>query len=161
MTLNTLWFVLIALLYIGFFILEGFDFGIGILLPFIGRGADEAETDLKRRAIINTVGPFWDGNEVWLLTAGGATFAAFPQWYATMFSGFYLAFFLLVDLKRVTHILEPFRKGKLRLRNGILNPGKEIRPSRNTGYFFDPRANELALVVAAFPLLCGMERNRD
>lgn len=96
MTLNTLWFVLIALLYIGFFILEGFDFGIGILLPFIGRGADEAETDLKRRAIINTVGPFWDGNEVWLLTAGGATFAAFPQWYATMFSGFYLPLLLVL-----------------------------------------------------------------
>ena len=96
MDLNTVWFILIAILYIGFFILEGFDFGVGILLPFLGRGKTSEETDLKRRVIINTIGPFWDGNEVWLLTAGGATFAAFPMWYATMFSGFYLAFFLLL-----------------------------------------------------------------
>jgi cytochrome bd ubiquinol oxidase subunit II len=90
MDLNILWFALIAVLYIGFFVLEGFDFGVGILLPFLGKN------DLTRRAIINTIGPHWDGNEVWLLTAGGATFAAFPQWYATMFSGFYLPFFLLL-----------------------------------------------------------------
>jgi len=96
MDFNTIWFILIAILYIGFFILEGFDFGVGILLPFLGRGATPEETDLKRRVIINTIGPFWDGNEVWLLTAGGATFAAFPLWYATMFSGFYLPFLLLV-----------------------------------------------------------------
>jgi cytochrome d ubiquinol oxidase subunit II len=96
MDLNTIWFILIAILYIGFFILEGFDFGVGILLPFLGRGATPEETDLKRRVIINTIGPFWDGNEVWLLTAGGATFAAFPLWYATMFSGFYLPFLLLL-----------------------------------------------------------------
>ncbi len=88
--LQTLWFVLIAVLWIGFYFLEGFDFGVGMLLPFLGRKDDE------RRAIINTIGSAWDGNEVWLLTAGGATFAAFPQWYATMFSGFYLAFFLLL-----------------------------------------------------------------
>ena len=99
MDLNTVWFILIAILYIGFFILEGFDFGVGMLLPFIGRGENAQETDLNRRVIINTIGPFWDGNEVWLLTAGGATFAAFPLWYATMFSGFYLVFlFLLVAL---------------------------------------------------------------
>lgn len=96
MDLNTIWFILIAVLYIGFFILEGFDFGVGILLPFLGRGSTIEATDLKRRVIINTIGPFWDGNEVWLLTAGGATFAAFPLWYATMFSGFYLPFFLLL-----------------------------------------------------------------
>ena len=96
MDFNTIWFILIAILYIGFFILEGFDFGVGMLLPFLGRGATPEETDLKRRVIINTIGPFWDGNEVWLLTAGGATFAAFPLWYATMFSGFYLPFLLLV-----------------------------------------------------------------
>ena len=96
MDLNTIWFILIAILYIGFFILEGFDFGVGILLPFLGRGASSEETDLKRRVMINTIGPFWDGNEVWLLTAGGATFAAFPLWYATMFSGFYLPFVLLL-----------------------------------------------------------------
>ncbi len=88
--LQTLWFILIAVLWIGFFFLEGFDFGVGMLLPFLGK------KDEERRAIINTVGSVWDGNEVWLLTAGGATFAAFPHWYATMFSGFYLALFLLL-----------------------------------------------------------------
>lgn len=96
MDLNTLWFVLIAVLYIGFFVLEGFDFGVGILLPFLSRDKNPETVDLKRRLMINTIGPHWDGNEVWLLTAGGATFAAFPQWYATMFSGFYLALFLLL-----------------------------------------------------------------
>ncbi len=90
MDLNTLWFLLIAVLYTGFFILEGFDFGVGILLPFLSK------KDNERRAIINTIGPHWDGNEVWLITAGGATFAAFPHWYATLFSGFYLALFLLL-----------------------------------------------------------------
>ncbi len=88
--LQTIWFVLIAILWIGFFFLEGFDFGVGMLLPFLGK------KDEERRAIINTIGPHWDGNEVWLLTAGGATFAAFPQWYATLFSGFYPALFLLL-----------------------------------------------------------------
>lgn len=90
MDLNTLWFILITVLYVGFFVLEGFDFGVGILLPFLGKD------DKTRRMIINTIGPHWDGNEVWLLTAGGATFAAFPHWYATMFSGFYLPLFLLL-----------------------------------------------------------------
>ncbi len=90
MDLNTLWFILIAVLFAGFFFLEGFDYGVGILLPFLGK--DDAE----RRVIINTIGPFWDGNEVWLLTAGGAIFAAFPNWYATMFSGFYLALVLML-----------------------------------------------------------------
>ena len=88
--LQILWFILIAVLWIGFFFLEGFDFGVGMLLPFLGK------KDEERRAIINTIGSVWDGNEVWLLTAGGATFAAFPHWYATMFSGFYLALFLLL-----------------------------------------------------------------
>ena len=90
MDLNLLWFILIAILYTGFFFLEGFDFGVGILLPFLGKN------DTERRAMINTIGPHWDGNEVWLITAGGATFAAFPHWYATLFSGFYPAFFLLL-----------------------------------------------------------------
>jgi cytochrome d ubiquinol oxidase subunit II len=90
MTLNTLWFIFIAVLYTGFFVLEGFDFGVGILLPFLGK------TDMQRRTIINTIGPHWDGNEVWLIAAGGATFAAFPDWYATFFSGFYLPLFLVL-----------------------------------------------------------------
>lgn len=90
MDLNVLWFVLIAVLFTGFFFLEGFDFGVGMLLPFLAREDDE------RRVVINSIGPFWDGNEVWLLTAGGAMFAAFPHWYATMFSGFYLALVLML-----------------------------------------------------------------
>jgi len=90
MTLQTVWFILIGVLFSGFFFLEGFDYGVGILLPFLGR--DDAE----RRVIINTIGPFWDGNEVWIITAGGAIFAAFPHWYATLFSGFYLALFLML-----------------------------------------------------------------
>jgi cytochrome bd ubiquinol oxidase subunit II len=90
MGLNELWFLLIAVLFIGYFVLEGFDLGVGILLPFLGK------TDLKRRVMINAIGPHWDGNEVWLITAGGAMFAAFPGWYATLFSGFYLPLFLIL-----------------------------------------------------------------
>ena len=96
MNLNILWFVLIAVLYLGYFLLEGFDFGVGILLPFLSKDKDPQRIDLNRRVILNTIGPHWDGNEVWLITAGGATFAAFPHWYATLFSGFYLALFLLL-----------------------------------------------------------------
>lgn len=90
MSLETTWFLLIAVLWIGYFILEGFDFGVGILLPFVSK--NEAD----RRAVLTTLGPVWDGNEVWLLVAGGATFAAFPEWYATLFSGFYLPLFLIL-----------------------------------------------------------------
>jgi cytochrome bd ubiquinol oxidase subunit II len=88
--LEQLWFTLIGVLWVGYFFLEGFDFGVGTLLPFVSRD------DVDRRVVINTIGPVWDGNEVWLLTAGGATFAAFPLWYATVFSGFYLALFLVL-----------------------------------------------------------------
>jgi cytochrome d ubiquinol oxidase subunit II len=90
MDLSTLWFLLIAVLFIGYFVLEGFDFGVGILLPVLAR--DERE----RRVLINTIGPVWDGNEVWVITAGGAMFAAFPEWYATLFSGFYLPLLLIL-----------------------------------------------------------------
>ncbi|MBX5469200.1 MAG: cytochrome d ubiquinol oxidase subunit II [Thermoleophilaceae bacterium] len=89
-TLQAVWFVLISVLWLGYFVLEGFDFGVGMLLRAVGR--DRAE----RRAVLHSIGPVWDGNEVWLLVAGGATFAAFPQWYATLFSGFYLALFLIL-----------------------------------------------------------------
>src|SRR5690349_1610129 len=88
--LPVIWFLLIAGLWIGFFFLEGFDFGVGMLLPFLGKNDEE------RRAIINTIGPVWDGNEVWLITAITAMFAVFPSWYATMFSGFYLAMAIIV-----------------------------------------------------------------
>jgi cytochrome d ubiquinol oxidase subunit II len=90
LNLETLWFALIAVLWTGYFFLEGFDFGVGVLLPFLGRD------DMDRRIMVNAIGPVWDGNEVWLLVAGGATFAAFPEWYATLFSGFYLALFLIL-----------------------------------------------------------------
>ncbi|TDC22689.1 cytochrome d ubiquinol oxidase subunit II [Streptomyces sp. 8K308] len=84
MSLPELWFVIIAVLWVGYFFLEGFDFGVGILTGTLARNRAE------RRVLINTIGPVWDGNEVWLISAGGATFAAFPEWYATLFSGFYL-----------------------------------------------------------------------
>jgi cytochrome d ubiquinol oxidase subunit II len=103
MDLPTLWFVLIAILWIGYFFLEGFDFGVGILLPVMGR------TDAERRAVVNTIGPVWDGNEVWLLVAGGATFAAFPEWYAALFSGFYLALFLILLALIVRGVAFEFR----------------------------------------------------
>jgi cytochrome bd ubiquinol oxidase subunit II len=90
MELTTVWFTLIAVLWIGYFTLEGFDFGVGMLLPVL------AENDKERRVLINTIGPVWDGNEVWVLVAGGATFAAFPEWYATLFSGFYLPLLLIL-----------------------------------------------------------------
>ncbi|MBN1561524.1 cytochrome d ubiquinol oxidase subunit II [candidate division KSB1 bacterium] len=90
MDLNTLWFALITVLFIGFFILEGFDYGVGVLHLFM------AKDDARRRVTLNAIGTFWDGNEVWVLTAGGAIFAAFPHWYATLFSGFYLALVLLL-----------------------------------------------------------------
>jgi cytochrome d ubiquinol oxidase subunit II len=103
MDFNIIWFVLIAVLFIGYFNLEGFDFGVGILLPFLGKD------DRTRRVIINTIGPHWDGNEVWVLTAGGAIFAAFPEWYATLFSGFYLALFLMLVALIVRGVAFEFR----------------------------------------------------
>jgi len=93
--LSLVWFLLIAVLWTGYLVLEGFDFGVGMLLGLLARG-DKAAKDRDRRVMINTIGPVWDGNEVWLITAGGATFAAFPEWYATMFSGFYLPLLLIL-----------------------------------------------------------------
>ena len=90
MDLAIVWFILLAVLWTGYLVLEGFDFGVGMLMPFVGKN------DKERRVALNTIGPVWDGNEVWLLTAGGATFAAFPEWYATMFSGFYLPLLLIL-----------------------------------------------------------------
>ncbi|MGW7297148.1 cytochrome d ubiquinol oxidase subunit II [Streptomyces sp. NPDC054829] len=90
MELHDVWFVLIAVLWTGYFFLEGFDFGVGILTRLLARDRTE------KRVLINTIGPVWDGNEVWLLTAGGATFAAFPEWYATLFSGFYLPLLIIL-----------------------------------------------------------------
>jgi cytochrome bd ubiquinol oxidase subunit II len=88
--LDTLWFVLISILWVGFFVLEGFDFGVGVLHAIVGK------TDVERRVAVNTIGPWWDGNEVWLVVAGAGTFAAFPGWYATMFSALYLALLVIL-----------------------------------------------------------------
>ena len=109
MDLNTVWFILIAVLFTGFFFLEGFDYGVGMLLPFLGRD------NLQRRAIINTIGPIWDGNEVWMITAGGALFASFPSVYATLFSGFYLALIALLVALILRGVAFEFRR---------LRPGK-------------------------------------
>ena len=106
MELSTVWFVLIAVLWTGYLVLEGFDFGVGMLLRVLGRD------DTERRVLINTVGPVWDGNEVWLLTAGGATFAAFPEWYATLFSGFYLPL-LLILLALIVRVVSFEWRGKV------------------------------------------------
>src|SRR5262245_37088603 len=90
MDLPIFWFVVVAFFWSGYFLLEGFDFGVGMLLPFLPR--DEAE----RSVMFESIGPVWDGNETWLVVAGGATFAAFPAWYAGMFSGFYIPPLLLL-----------------------------------------------------------------
>src|SRR5215216_3453699 len=90
MALSDVWFVLIAALWAGYFMLEGFDFGVGVLLPVLGRD------DLDRRVVVNTIGPVWDGNETWVVVAGAGTFAAFPEWYASLFSGFYLPLLLIL-----------------------------------------------------------------
>ena len=121
--LEALWFILIAVLWIGFFVLEGFDFGVGMLMRTV------AKTQGERRALLHTIGPMWDGNEVWLLTAGGATFAAFPMWYATMFSGFYLALFLVLVALIVRGVSFEFW-------------GKDDRPAWRTGW-------EWAMVISS------------
>jgi len=102
-SLNTAWFALIGLLWTGYFVLEGFDFGVGMLARVLGRD------DVDRRLAMNAIGPTWDGNEVWLIVAGGATFAAFPTWYASMFSGFYLALFLILIALIVRGVTFEFR----------------------------------------------------
>ena len=105
MELTTIWFILITVLWMGYLVLEGFDFGVGMLLAVL------AQDDQERRVLINTIGPVWDGNEVWLIVAGGATFAAFPEWYATMFSGFYLPL-LLVLVALIVRIIGLEFRGK-------------------------------------------------
>ena len=95
MELNALWFIIIAFFFIGYFVLEGFDFGVGMALPFVGGDSEEAN-DARRTAAVRSIGPVWDGNEVWLITGGAAIFAAFPEWYATLFSGFYLPLLLIL-----------------------------------------------------------------
>ena len=125
MALTDVWFLLIAVLWTGYFVLEGFDFGVGMLLPLVGKDEND------RRVVINTIGPVWDGNEVWLLVAGGATFAAFPEWYATMFSGFYLALLLILVALIVRGVAFEYR-GKIdsdrwRAQLGLRDHGQLVR----------------------------------
>jgi cytochrome bd ubiquinol oxidase subunit II len=103
MSLVTFWFIVLVVFWTGFLVLEGFDFGVGMLSGVVGRDED------GRRQVIETIGPIWDGNEVWLIVAGAGTFAAFPGWYATMFSGFYLAFLLLLVALIVRGVSFEFR----------------------------------------------------
>lgn len=95
MSFQLFWFIVIAVLFTAYFVLEGFDFGVGALSPIVAKMAGE-DSEKARRVALNTIGPFWDANEVWLITAGGAMFAAFPGWYSSIFSGFYLALFLIL-----------------------------------------------------------------
>ena len=122
MELTTVWFILIAVLWIGYFTLEGFDFGVGMLLPVLARD------DTERRVMINTIGPVWDGNEVWVLVAGGATFAAFPEWYATLFSGFYLPLLLILVALIVRGLAFEYRAQAATRRTGRAAVGP--RPDR-------------------------------
>ena len=111
MGLQQFWFVVVAVLFLGFFVLEGFDFGVGMLMAWLGRAAT-GDIEAHRRAVLNTIGPVWDGNEVWLITAGGAMFAAFPHWYATVFSGLYLPL-LAILLSMIARIVAIEWRGKI------------------------------------------------
>jgi cytochrome d ubiquinol oxidase subunit II len=132
MQLHTIWFIVIAVFWVGFFVLEGFDFGVGVLHLFIGRN------DTERRVAINTIGPWWDGNEVWLIVAGASMFAAFPGWYATMFSALYLALVLLLVALFARGVSFEYR-------------GKSESPRWRTGW-----SRALAIGSALIPLLIGV-----
>ncbi len=127
MRLVPFWFIVITVVWMGFFILEGFDFGVGMLHGVVGKD------DAGRRAAINTIGPLWDGNEVWLIVAGAAIFAAFPGWYATMFSGLYLALVLLLGSLMVRGVSFEYRGKRNALRwrrtwDGLLTAGSLLAP---------------------------------
>ena len=132
MQLHTIWFIIIAVFWVGFFVLEGFDFGVGALHLFIGRN------DTERRVAINTIGPWWDGNEVWLIVAGASMFAAFPGWYATMFSALYLALVLLLVALFARGVSFEYR-------------GKRESPRWRTGWSW-----ALAVGSVLIPLLIGV-----
>ncbi|APE14540.1 cytochrome d ubiquinol oxidase subunit II [Mycobacterium sp. WY10] len=111
MGLQQIWFVIVAVLFLGFFVLEGFDFGVGMVMAWLGR-IGKGDNESHRRAVLNTIGPVWDGNEVWLITAGGAMFAAFPHWYATVFSTLYLPL-LVILLSMIARIVAIEWRGKI------------------------------------------------
>ncbi|MCI4675982.1 cytochrome d ubiquinol oxidase subunit II [Candidatus Mycolicibacterium alkanivorans] len=111
MGLQQFWFILVAVLFLGFFVLEGFDFGVGMLMAWFGR-TGKGDSESRRRAVLNTIGPVWDGNEVWLITAGAAMFAAFPHWYATVFSSLYLPM-LVILLAMIARVVAIEWRGKI------------------------------------------------
>ena len=141
-TLTFIWFVLLGVLLSGYAILDGFDLGVGILHPFI------AKNDQERRLVMNSIGPLWDGNEVWLVTFGGALFAAFPVAYATVFSSFYTAFFLLL-----TCLIG--RAVSLEFRSKVHSP--TWRRVWDVGFFLSSTVAALLLGVAGGNILAGMQ----
>ncbi|MEO1619234.1 MAG: cytochrome d ubiquinol oxidase subunit II, partial [Planctomycetota bacterium] len=141
-TLTYIWFFLLGVLITGYAILDGFDLGVGMLHPFI------AKTDTERRLVMNSIGPLWDGNEVWLVTFGGALFAAFPNAYATVFSSFYTAFFLLL-----TCLIG--RAVSLEFRSKVHSPA--WRRFWDIGFFISSLTAALLLGVAAGNIMAGME----
>ncbi|MEU3662620.1 cytochrome d ubiquinol oxidase subunit II [Streptomyces sp. NPDC032940] len=146
MELHDVWFVLIAVLWTGYFFLEGFDFGVGVLTRLLAR--DRAE----KRVLINTIGPVWDGNEVWLLTAGGATFAAFPEWYATLFSGFYLPLLVILLCLIVRGVAFEYR---------VKRPEERWQRNWETAIFWTSLIPAFLWGVAFGNIVHGVEIDRD
>ncbi|GAA2579483.1 MULTISPECIES: cytochrome d ubiquinol oxidase subunit II [Streptomyces] len=146
MELHDVWFVLIAVLWTGYFFLEGFDFGVGVLTKLLAR--DRAE----KRVLINTIGPVWDGNEVWLLTAGGATFAAFPEWYATLFSGFYLPLLVILVCLIVRGVAFEYR---------VKRPEEKWQRNWETAIFWTSLIPAFLWGVAFGNIVHGVEIDRD
>ncbi|CAL9509603.1 cytochrome d ubiquinol oxidase subunit II [Streptomyces sp. enrichment culture] len=146
MELHDVWFVLIAVLWTGYFFLEGFDFGVGVLTKLLAR--DRAE----KRVLINTIGPVWDGNEVWLLTAGGATFAAFPEWYATLFSGFYLPLLVILVCLIVRGVAFEYR---------VKRPEERWQRNWETAIFWTSLIPAFLWGVAFGNIVHGVEIDRD
>jgi cytochrome d ubiquinol oxidase subunit II len=146
MELHDVWFVLIAVLWIGYFFLEGFDFGVGVLTKLLARDRPE------KRVLINTIGPVWDGNEVWLLSAGGATFAAFPEWYATLFSGFYLPLLLILVCLIVRGVAFEYR---------VKRPEESWQRNWETAIFWTSLLPAFLWGVAFANIVRGVKIDRD
>ncbi|WP_432099816.1 cytochrome d ubiquinol oxidase subunit II [Streptomyces sp. WAC 04229] len=146
MELHDVWFVLIAVLWTGYFFLEGFDFGVGVLTKLLARNRPE------KRVLINTIGPVWDGNEVWLLTAGGATFAAFPEWYATLFSGFYLPLLVILVCLIVRGVAFEYR---------VKRPEESWQRNWETAIFWTSLVPAFLWGVAFGNIVHGVKIDRD
>ncbi len=155
MDLATFWFIVLGVLWTGYFVLEGFDFGVGMLLPVLGGkryATDRADGEKRRRLLLTTIGPVWDGNEVWVLTAGGATFAAFPNWYATMFSGFYLPLLLILVALIVRNLGFEYRHKR---------PGATWKARWDQAIFWGSLAPALLWGVALTNVVRGVPINAD